>query len=136
MFLCNRKLTILQRRSIGLMGISLIAMAVLTIFVRDEFHHGHPTVGIAYLLSVLPALPIIFAIVIIGRYLSGETDEFVRMLVVQAMLWGFGVTMVADTILGFYIEYRSAPVPLGILNFDVFFVSAAIALRLQMWRNR
>ena len=134
---CNKKLSALQRQSLRFLGASLIATVTLTIGVRYEFQRAHPSAVFAYyLLAIVPAIPIIFAMVIIWRYLSRENDEFVRMLVVQAMLWGFGVTMVADTIVGFFIEYLSVQLPLGILNFDVFFVSAAIALRLQMWRNR
>jgi hypothetical protein len=133
---CNKKLTTLQQHSLRYLGLCLIAMVALTVGVRYEFQHGHSSAVIANLFTILPALPIIFAIAIIGRYLSGENDEFVRMLVVKAMLWGLGVTMVADTILGFFIEYRSVHVPLGILNFEVFFVSAAIMLRMQLWRNR
>ena len=55
-------------------------------------------------LSVLPALPIIGAIVVIGLYLVEETDEFLRQQIASCMLFGTGVLLAAATVYGFLVN--------------------------------
>ncbi|MEN3748338.1 hypothetical protein TPR58_14275 [Sphingomonas sp. HF-S3] len=61
----------------------------------------HPTGAGLVILSVLPALPIIGVLVIIGLYLREERDEYLRGRVVTAMLIGLGGVMSVATVLGF-----------------------------------
>jgi hypothetical protein len=75
-------------------------------------------------------------VAVIGRYLSRETDEFVRMLATHSLLWALGVTMVADTILGALNQYNFLPGLLPVLNIELFWITALIALHIQLWRNR
>jgi hypothetical protein len=79
-------------------------------------------------------------LVVIARYLTGETDEYLRSLVVRSILWGFGVVMIADTIIGYLIAYQAEEAihlrSLGVLNLELFIITGAIALRVQLWRNR
>lgn len=56
---------------------------------------------LAYLVAVLPALPVIGIIAAIGRYLVEEEDEYVRMLMVRQTLWASGFSLSAATIWGF-----------------------------------
>jgi hypothetical protein len=64
----------------------------------------HPTgIGLA-VLSVLPALPIIGAIVVIGLYLVEETDEFLRQRIASCMLFGTGVLLAVATVYGFLVN--------------------------------
>ena len=51
---------------------------------------GHPPIGAAYLLAVLPAFPIMGALVVTGLYLAEEKDEFQRQLLVESVLGGIG----------------------------------------------
>lgn len=81
-------------------------------------------------LAALSLLPILLAVWIAANYLKAESDEFVRTLVVQALLWGFSVTMAGDAVLGVLTTVYSRPFPIGLLNADVFFVSTGIAFRL------
>jgi hypothetical protein len=132
--LCKKNLSPLQRRSLaGFAGV-IACTAGLTMMVREAFEHVHLSLPGIWGLAIIAATPMGVMVFIVGRYLSQETDEFVRMLVVKAMLWGFGVTMVTDTIFSYLAEYagngRSNGM-LQMLNIDVFFVSAAIALRLM-----
>jgi hypothetical protein len=55
-------------------------------------------------LSVLPALPIIGAIVVMGLYLIEETDEFLRQRIASCMLFGTGVLLAAATVYGFLVN--------------------------------
>jgi hypothetical protein len=50
------------------------------------FRHLHPAGTPAYLVAILPALPIVGAIVGTGLYLDEERDEFQRNLLVQSLL--------------------------------------------------
>ena len=111
----------LRRRAIPIMSLYFILFAVIDwLFARHSIH------GLgAYLLAVLPALPLIAAIVILGRYVREETDEFKRAVFVEAMLWAIGVTMVLTTAWGF-IEMFIPGVHVPVLwVFPVFCVIAA-----------
>jgi hypothetical protein len=143
--LCNRNLTPLQRRSVQLMGVAIV-LTVLTNFstpnltnpLLDLFpglsrftaHNGHPAVLVVWLIAAVSVLPVLFAVWVAGRYLKAEPDEFIRVLVVRALLWGFAVTMAGNAIAGVYINFYSGPFPLSVLNADLFFVSTGIAFRL------
>jgi hypothetical protein len=134
--LCNRKFSPLQRRSIALCGACMALTASLTLVAHDLFKEIHPSVIVVYLLAVLSTIPVIGIIVAVGRYLARESDEFVRTIVVQSILWGLGITFVVDTFLGGLWAYPSVFRLIPILNIDLFWVAGAIALRVQLWRNR
>ena len=55
----------------------------------------------AYMLAVLPSLPIIAVLVIVGLYFAEETDEFERSIAIQAQLWGIGATLAITAFWGF-----------------------------------
>jgi len=74
-----------------------------------EFKHGHPAGVGAYVLAILPALPILGALVIAGMYLSEETDEFQRAILTQAMLYGIGLTLAVTTVWGFLENFELVP---------------------------
>ena len=65
------------------------------------FEHHRVHGAFAFVLAAIPALPLIGAIVLIGRYLHEESDEFKRAVMVEAILWGAGLTMVVTTLWGF-----------------------------------
>ena len=136
MHFCNRHLSPLQRRTIQLFSTNLGLTAVLLLMAHKTYLHEHPSVALMYLLAILPAIPVIGIIAVVGRYLARENDEFVRMMVVQALLWGLGITFVTDTVLGGLYAAPSIDRLIAPLNLDLFVVSAAVALRIQMWRNR
>jgi hypothetical protein len=55
-------------------------------------------------LSLLPALPIVAAIVVMGLYLVEETDEFLRQRIASCMLFGTGVLLSVATVYGFLVS--------------------------------
>ncbi len=75
-----------------------VLLLVVSIWV---FVHFHPTGLIAYLLAVLPALPIIGMLTVFGLYLAEEKDEFQRSVFIQSMLWSTGATLASTTVWGF-----------------------------------
>jgi hypothetical protein len=117
-------------------GANLTLTAVLLLTAHDVYKQAHPSLVLMYFLAILPAIPVIGVIAVVGRYLTLENDEFVRMMVVQALLWGLGITFVADTFLGGLYAEPAIDRLIPALNLDLFAVSAGVALRIQMWRNR
>lgn len=136
MAFCNRHLSPLQRRSLQMFAANLLLTAVLVLIAQHRYEQAHASMVLTYVLAALAAVPVIGVIAVVGRYLARETDEFVRMMVVQALLWGLGVTFVADTFLGCLFAYPSIYTLIPPLNLDLFVVTAGVALRVQMWRNR
>jgi len=75
---------------------------VVVLFASLTFIEGHQPKGpLLWLLGVAPAIPLLAVIAILGLYLMEETDEFMRMVQVQSMLWGIGLTLAFCTIWGF-----------------------------------
>jgi hypothetical protein len=97
----------------------LITMGLYVVFLITAdwgFHRYHPTGWATYLLAILPALPVIGVIVIVGLYLAEEKDEFQRAILVESMMWGIGATLSVTTAWGFLEVF--VPVP----HFNPFWV--------------
>ena len=136
MRVCNRNLTDLQRRSIALTGAMMAVCAGMGgLFSKIErSHFSTPTY---YGIALVAVMPIIGTMIVIARYIASEKDEYLRHIVVQSILWGLGLVMVIDTFLGYIVEYASPHVPvLTTFNMEIFLITAAIALRIQLWRNQ
>ena len=89
-----------------------VVMTVYVVFLLLAvwvFKHYHPTGPAAYLLALLPALPIVGMIVVGGLYLAEEKDEFVRDVTVQSLLWGIGETLAITTVWGFLEDFVNVP---------------------------
>src|SRR5580658_8295104 len=99
MLFCNRNFSPIQRRSGVLFGSNLILTMILFAVAYDAPERFSISKPLLHLLEILPAIPVAAMIFIVGRYLGRETDEFVRLLVTRALLWGLGVTMVANIVL-------------------------------------
>ena len=110
-----------RNRAIPIMSAYFVLFGIVDwVFSRHSIHG----VG-AYFLAVAPALPLIAAIVILGRYIREETDEFKRAVFVEALLWAIGLTMVLTTAWGF-IEMFVPGIHIPVLwVFPVFCVMAA-----------
>jgi hypothetical protein len=146
MLMCRRRFSPLQRRFTGLFSFTLIATAVLfgaqVSFMEGHlgFHSKQSVASISYLFSLLPAIPFLGMMLLIPRYLSKEKDEFVRTLVTQALLWGFAVPMVIDTIWGFlWVCWPVSALPgmikvLPMLNVDLFCIATMFALSFEVRR--
>lgn len=78
------------------------ALYLVALFGANGIDHAyHPQGATLIALSVVPALPIIAFIAIIGRYLVEERDEFLRQRIVTCMLFGTGVLLGAGTVYNF-----------------------------------
>lgn len=63
----------------------------------------------AWAMAIAPALPILAVIAIMGLYIKEETDEFQRNVLVESMIWGFGITLAITTVWGFLEMYVHTP---------------------------
>jgi|HubBroStandDraft_5_1064220.scaffolds.fasta_scaffold1003479_1 hypothetical protein len=135
----HQNLSPLQRRTMSITGSSFGICAALSMSLHQvPLHHfAAVTYGV---IALIGATPIIMTIIALGQYLVRETDEYVRSVVVQSLLWGFGLVMILDTVLGYLIAFASMDSihlrSLGVFNLEIFVITAAIALRIQLWRNR
>jgi len=113
---------------------TMSAYAVLLATVIFYLVRFRPTGPIVYFLAVLPALPIIGVIVVVGLYLREEKDEFQRALIERSLLWGMGGTLAVTSVWGFLEMFSRIPHLNPFYNFALFWVFvgiASIVLRLQ-----
>ena len=80
--------------------------AVSLIGAISFFKSNSPTGLVAYLIAILPALPIVGIFAAMGRYLVDEQDEYLRMLTVRQTLWATGFALSAATIWGFLESFE------------------------------
>jgi hypothetical protein len=60
-------------------------------------------------LAVVPALPVVAMFGSYARYLSEETDEYIRTMVVRQILTATTVSMVCAVVWGFLVDLGGAP---------------------------
>ncbi|HXR37685.1 MAG TPA: hypothetical protein VN776_01250 [Terracidiphilus sp.] len=135
LFYCNQ-LKPLQRRSGGQFGTFLILTMLTFASARAAAEYSLVSKLVLRLIELLPTIPVAAMIFIVGRYLKRETDEFVRMLVTQSLLWGLGVTMIGDIVFGVVFENFTTHGLSQIYNIDVFCITALAALFIQLRRNQ
>jgi len=90
-------------------------------------HRFHPTGALLDGMAVLPAIPIIGIIVVVGLYLAEEKDEFQRNLLIQSMLWGLGAIMALTTVWGFLQIFTPIHRFQPFMTFPLFWCFQAIA---------
>ena len=98
------------------MVLSLIYV-VLLFAAETLIRRGHLTGPLAYVVAVLPALPIIGIFAAIGRYLVEETDEYIRFLTVRQTLIACGLALSFATAWGFLESFGLAP------HFDTYWIA-------------
>ena len=96
--------TLAGRRYIRRFTPAMIAYVAVLFACVWAIRAWHPS-GIALVvLSVLPALPVVGVIVVMGLYLIEETDEFLRQRIASCMLFGTGVLLAATTVYAFLVN--------------------------------
>ena len=96
-------------RRVLLAGVAYAAVLIPSVYLVAQMHVGQPW---QTALAVLSALPLVAMFASYGRYLSEETDEYQRMLVVRRMLTATTVAMCVAVIWGFLSELGGmTPIP-------------------------
>ncbi|MEG3091979.1 hypothetical protein [Sphingomonas sp. PB1R3] len=113
--------------------------AVALVGANMWFRHAHPTGMLAYMVAVLPALPIMGVFVVIGRLLVEMRDEYVRMLLVRQSLIATGFALSVTTAWGFLEGFDLAPHVPGYYAAVIWFTGLGIGgcfNAVQEWRTR
>jgi hypothetical protein len=100
------------------------------------FRLSHPHGVLAYLVAVLPALPIAGALIYTGVYLAEEKDEFQRNLLVQSLLGGTGGILAVITAWGYMEDFVGAPHMDLVWVYPLFWLFAGISYGLVRARYR
>ena len=114
----------------------MLAYMLFLVPVIWGFVHFRPTGAPAYVLAVLPALPILGMLVVIGLYLAEETDEFVRNMQIQALLGGIGGTLAVVSVWGFLEDFAHAPRLDLFMVYPLFWVFVGISTAVVRMRYR
>jgi len=117
-----------QRRFTIRMGVAAGSCVLFSLVAALGFRFGHLIGVVAYLVAVLPALPIIGALVGTGAYLTEEKDEFQRNLLIQSLLGGIGATLAATTVWGYLEDFTHVPHLDLILVYPAFWLFVAFSI--------
>lgn len=134
MFKANQCMNPAQRRYVRRF-MPTMAMYVVTLFACVwGINRAEPQGVLLVLLSVLPSLPILGVIVVMGLYLSEERDEFIRARLVTAMVGGIGITLAVTSVWGFLENSGVVPHFMTMLAFPLWcgsfgLVQCAMSLR-------
>ncbi len=132
----NKNLSRFQRRSLQLFSASILFTAALTFLTRDCFEHYHPTGALAWLLALLPSLPFLGTVLVAMRYLTRETDEFIRTQVLLALLQGAFITLAFTVVCTFIQNFLKISGPPAMAYVDLFLISTMFALRIHLRSNQ
>lgn len=128
MLLCSSKTNPAQRHFVVRMWSGGGLCALFAVLAALGFRTFHFKGVLAYLVAVLPALPIVGQLVATGVYLSEETDEFQRNLLVQCLLGGIGGTLAAAMMWGYVEDFTRAPHLDLVWVYPAFWVFVALSM--------
>lgn len=97
-----------RRYNVRVIMLSLFYCAFL-IGAVYAFKHHLVAGPVAWLVALLPALPIVGIFAAIGLYLVEEQDEYVRMMTARQALWASGFALSIATIWGFLESFDLVP---------------------------
>ncbi len=120
------------RRVLAIMVFYIAAVMQVTRMVR----HHHFAGTKLYLLSILPAIPILALLVVVGLYLREEVDEYKRQQLVISMLCAIGVTLAVTAVADFLRSYGAITALPPFTEFVMFWIVMGIAGAVQAARNR
>jgi len=94
-----------RRYDIAALALSAAYAAFLLTAVYT-FKHRLVDGPFAWLMAILPALPILGIFAAIGRYLVEESDEYLRMIMIRQTLWASGFALSIATVWGFFESFE------------------------------
>lgn len=133
---CLNPVNLAQRRYTFRMLLSAGFSILFALAAKLTIRLGHLPHGVTYLVAVLPAFPIIAALVFTGLYLAEETDEFQRQLLIESILGGMGITLAGTTVWGNLEGMASAPHLDSIWIYPIFWIATALSMPLVRMRYR
>ena len=131
----KKSLSPLQQASLRRFCACLGLLVFLTVAGRYHFFTDLPS-WLQYLLAVTPALPVAGMMAVVGRYVARETDEYVKTVVTQSLLWAAGCTLIVGILVGSLVEFMPRiGYVLPVISVDLFCIVFVFALRAKLWRN-
>ena len=115
-------------------GSGLVVLLAIAAKPASRFWHLHGV--LAYLVAILPALPILWVLYATGAYLAEETDEFQRTVQVQCLLGGIGGTLAVTTVCAYLEDFARAPRLDMIWVYPIFWLFVAISYPVVKARYR
>ena len=91
---------------------------------------------VRWTLAALPAVPILFIIWALGRYLTEETDEVLRAKLVEQLLWGAAAALSISTAWGFLEALGGLPHVPAYWTFPVFCMGMMFSIPRIWWKYR
>ena len=88
-----KKLNAAKKAMIRRGAMALVAYEVVFGVVFFWVTRTKPAGAMLFVMALLPTLPVLGLIAVLGRYLGEEVDEFHRQLVVRCLLWGTAAVM-------------------------------------------
>ena len=126
---------VMRRFLVGFLG-SMTAYTLLLVGAVWLYATGQATGWIGYAAALAPALAIIAAFASLGLYVLGETDEMLRRITVESLLWAMGATLSLATVWGIFEAFGLAPhLQLWVIG-PVFALLFGLAQGLVAWRYR
>lgn len=116
------------RRYLRRLAISAVLYMVSVFVTFHILYHGRLALPAAIGLAIIPSIPIVAMIAVVGLYLKEEKDEFQRDLVIQSLLWGAGGTLALTSFWSFVhiFAHRVPPVD-GFHVFVLFWVLVGLS---------
>jgi hypothetical protein len=106
-----------------------------TVFLLRN-HEPAKNSALAYAFAIGMSLSFSAMIVILARVTLRQRDEFQRKLLMEAMLWSIGATLVLTTVWGCLEVFTNAPHLTVLWNFPIFIVIMATVKVTLFRRNR
>jgi hypothetical protein len=110
----------------------LLAVWGTTAFVRAHHPHGAEV----YALAVLPTIPILCMLGVVGLYLREEKDEFQRTMLVRSMLLAIAGTLGMTAFVDFLRSYDALVALPPFTEFVTFWILSGLAQAVQRVMNR
>lgn len=123
---CLKPSNLAQRRYVSRMLVSAGFSILFSIGAKAAIRFGHLPHGVSYLIALLPAFPIIGALVVTGLYLAEENDEFQRQLLIESVLGGMGITLAGTTVWGYLEAMASVPHLDSIWIYPIFWLATGV----------
>lgn len=124
----------MRRYTIRIIGFGLVYVAFLFGAILSMKQPWAPQGPLAYLLAVLPALPVVGMIWTIGRLIVETDDEYQRYLFVKQTLIATGLTLAIATIWGFLENFDLAPHVPGYHVTVLWFAMIGVGGCIARWR--
>ncbi len=121
-----------QRRLIWAMLVYVVVVMATALAVR----RGHVSGWALYVVAVIPCLPVLRLIQVLGLYLHEETDEFQRLLAVRSILLGGAAMLVVSAFSDFLRSFANVGALSPFMMFSVFWFTFGIAQGVQARMNR